>query len=417
MKLTRADLRLLSPLFAPLAVLVLAALAVPAGPALPPSLAGLKTLGPYLFLVIGTAMSVWFNRSRAFIALASLLLAYAGYDMAQGLGAGSFAARAAFTGLSILVPANVLAALAFPERGVRQHRNYRWLLVGAAEIMLVAWIAGAGHTAVSGTAWQRLLESWPLRSPPTPFAGRIVLAAAFAAAISRTWPHPPDTEIRPLDSGMAGMLVAFFIACEWARSPGVFGAFMAAAGAILLVALLQESHRLAFRDELTALPSRRALDERLHGLGPAFVIAMVDVDHFKQFNDTYGHDIGDQVLKLVAARLAQVEGGGTAFRYGGEEFAVLFPAGRLAGARPHLEAIRASIEGYRMAVRGKDRPKDAQTGTALRHTRAATKTVSVTVSIGVAERSERHPTPADVIKAADEALYRAKRKGRNQVSR
>ena len=54
-------------------------------------------------------------------------------------------------------------------------------------------------------------------------------------------------------------------------------------------------------------------------------MAMIDVDHFKKFNDTHGHDIGDQVLKLVAARLAQVEGGGIAYRYGGEEFAVLFP--------------------------------------------------------------------------------------------
>src|SRR3990167_5951921 len=110
------------------------------------------------------------------------------------------------------------------------------------------------------------------------------------------------------------------MACEWVDAPGAFGAFMAAAGAIMLVSLLQESHRLAFRDELTGLPSRRALEEGLHGLGPAHAIAMVDVDHFKKFNDTHGHDIGDQVLRLVAAQLRKIGGGGKAYRYGGEEF-------------------------------------------------------------------------------------------------
>src|SRR5258706_12321492 len=92
---------------------------------------------------------------------------------------------------------------------------------------------------------------------------------------------------------------------------------MAAAGVILLVVVLQESHRLAFRDELTNLPSRRALEERLTGLGPAYAIAMIDLDHFKLFNDTHGHHIGDQGLKLVAARLPAIEAGGTSYRYAG----------------------------------------------------------------------------------------------------
>ena len=85
---------------------------------------------------------------------------------------------------------------------------------------------------------------------------------------------------------------------------------------------------------------------------------MADVDHFKNFNDTHGHDIGDQVLKLVAARLAEVEGGGRAFRYGGEEFCVIFDGRTAAQALPHLEAIRASIEDYQMAIRSEERPRD-----------------------------------------------------------
>ena len=410
-------LRPFQPVLAPAAILLASVLALTAGAALPPSLAGLKTLGPSLLLLLGAGMGVWFNRGRAFIALASLLAAYAGYSLALEFGAASFAAHAVFTALAILVPANFLLALVFPERGVFHHFNYRWLMLAVAEVLSTAWVASAGLSNLSGTVWQDLLEHWLLRSPPTPLAGRLLFAAAFIAAVARAWPKPPAIELRPLDVGQAGALVAFFIACEWAGAPGAFGTFMMAAGAILLVSLLQESHRLAFRDELTGLPSRRALEERLHGLGPVHAIAMVDVDHFKKFNDTHGHDIGDQVLKLVAARLAEVEGGGTAYRYGGEEFCILFPERTLEDALPQVEKIRAGIAAYRMAVRRGDRPKDVETGTKLRHMQSPEKMLSVTVSIGVAAPDGQRATPAEVIRTADKALYRAKEAGRNRVSR
>ena len=172
----------------------------------------------------------------------------------------------------------------------------------------------------------------------------------------------------------------------------------------------------ALTDPLTGLPGRRALEERMRGLGSRFALAMVDVDHFKKFNDTHGHDIGDQVLKLVGARLGEVGGGGIAYRYGGEEFSVLFPRAKLNDALPHLEALRASIEGYRMAVRSSDRPKLAEHGTKRRGEGAAEQSLSVTVSIGACAPRKDVRTPAQVIKAADEALYRAKQGGRNRVS-
>ena len=189
---------------------------------------------------------------------------------------------------------------------------------------------------------------------------------------------------------------------------------MAAAGVILIVALVQESHRPRVPRHADRPPGRRALDERLRSLDGSYVIAMVDVDHFKQFNDTHGHDIGDQVLKLVGARLAEVGGGGIAFRYGGEEFSVVFPDAELEDVLLQLEAIRVSIEGYRMAVRAPDRPKDVEDGAKRRGEGAADKHLSVTVSIGACSPSKRLRTPRKVIKAADEALYRAKQGGRNR---
>jgi PleD family two-component response regulator len=143
---------------------------------------------------------------------------------------------------------------------------------------------------------------------------------------------------------------------------------------------------------------------------------MLDVDHFKQFNDTHGHDVGDQVLKLVGGQLALIEGGGRAFRYGGEEFSVLFAEASVRDSLPHLEKARKAIEGYGMAVRGGDRPENRKQGSGRRGEGAAETILSVTVSIGVAATDAEHDTPAKVIKAADEALYRAKQGGRNRVS-
>lgn len=384
---------------------------------------------PYVVLSAGAAIALWFNRGRAFFPLVSLLLAYAGLHLA--LDAGSFALRASFIFAAIFVPLNMLVSAAVRERGVFHFRSYRWVLIFGAQVLLVAWIAGAGATPLSGTFWHDVLGNWMLRPSPTPFLGRVLLAAALVVAMLRAW-----DERAALDIGLGGALVAFFIACTWPAFDGTFPVFISAAGAILLVAVLQESHRMAFRDELTGLPGRRALEEHLLALGPRYAVAMVDVDHFKKFNDTHGHDVGDQVLKLVAARLARISGGGTAYRYGGEEFCVLFPERTLEDALAHLERLREDIAAYRMTVRTEQRRKEPRGGpdrrapeirktdrslaAAFQSARTMSPPpgpLSVTVSVGVAQPGPSLPTPAKVIKAADQALYRAKESGRNRVSR
>ncbi|GLZ84839.1 GGDEF domain-containing protein [Metapseudomonas resinovorans] len=185
----------------------------------------------------------------------------------------------------------------------------------------------------------------------------------------------------------------------------------------LTASVVQEAYQMAFRDELTGLPGRRALNERLRRLGRNYVLAMTDVDHFKKFNDTYGHDVGDQVLRLVASRLRKVGGGGKAYRYGGEEFTILFPGKSVDDCMPHLEAVRQAIEQYQMHLRDPvSRPKSDDTGRSRRGA-ASGQAVSVTISIGVAERDAEQRTPEEVIKAADQALYSAKSAGRNRVFR
>ena len=190
-------------------------------------------------------------------------------------------------------------------------------------------------------------------------------------------------------------------------------------GLMVTLAIIMDSHDMAYRDELTALPSRRALNQLLLSLGRRYSIAMLDIDHFKNFNDAHGHDIGDEVLRMVASRIARVGGGGKAFRYGGEEFTIVFAGKSRAQVGTHLEALRGSIENYRMVLRRDKRKISNGVGKQARVPRGNNDphhhALSVTISIGYAERKPRQNRPEAVIKVADEALYRAKQNGRNRI--
>ena len=165
---------------------------------------------------------------------------------------------------------------------------------------------------------------------------------------------------------------------------------VSACGLMVTLAIIMDSHDMAYRDELTGLPSRRALNQLLLGLGRRYTIAMLDIDHFKKFNDTHGHDIGDEVLRMVAMKIARVGGGGKAYRYGGEEFTVVFPGKSVEQAQPHLEALRASIDEYRMLLRRSPR-KGKNKGSTGKQARVARgknnprhQALAVTISIGYA---------------------------------
>jgi len=173
-----------------------------------------------------------------------------------------------------------------------------------------------------------------------------------------------------------------------------------------------DSYFLAYRDELTALPSRRALNQLSLSLGRKYTLAMLDIDHFKKFNDTYGHDIGDQVLKLVASKLALVKNGGKVFRYGGEEFTVVFSRKGKEQTLDELERLRQDIADYKIVIR---HPQRATKQARTTQKNGDLKTVGVTISIGVAERQSKQNF-TQTLKVADQALYRAKKKGRNNVS-
>jgi diguanylate cyclase (GGDEF)-like protein len=396
----------------PATVILGAFLLVHYGARLPPAVVALRTYGAYAMLAVTALTSLGFNRSRPFFATLTLATAYLGYKLIILPDLGSVAARTVYVGICLLVPFNLALLAWLPERGIFNVWGLRRLVLILGEATLVAALARAQDLYLLNLLEQRLFALALPGSPPIPQLGVLTVAGAFLAIAIRL-----GARGSPNEAGLAGALAAFTCFAYTLAQPMAANAFAAAAALILFISLLRDSYRMAFRDELTGLPNRRALNERLMSLSGHYALAMVDVDHFKRFNDTYGHDVGDQVLRMVAARLAEMGGGGRPYRFGGEEFALLFPGMTLRETLPHLEALRARVAGYKLAVRGKDRPANERSGRRERGQRVPDTYVSVTVSIGVAEPNERYTTPEAVLRAADKALYRAKRRGRNQVSR
>jgi diguanylate cyclase (GGDEF)-like protein len=183
---------------------------------------------------------------------------------------------------------------------------------------------------------------------------------------------------------------------------------------MLMVVTMETSFSMAYTDELTGLPGRRSLNEALSNLGKKYVIAMVDIDHFKKFNDRYGHKTGDQALKMVAATLGRMSGGAKIFRYGGEEFSVVFPGKTMEEALPHLEKCRHALGKDSFTVRGKGRRKRDATKRS-ENKRTGQKNVRITASIGVAANRKTLKGPYEVLKEADKMLYKAKKAGRNRT--
>jgi diguanylate cyclase (GGDEF)-like protein len=349
--------------------------------------------------VLGIALAVGYGRGRAVFALLVLATAYASRQWWLQEGLDGFHARAVYAALTIYVPIDLALLSVLPERGVLNRHGALRIGVLLAQVAFTAWVFIAGRVDFVDLAHQKFLV-------PAPFsAGRLPQAAMLAVALSF------------LVATLAAFVSRSHLNASIPNAYVTFASFIAAAELMVVIAVLQDTFRMAFRDELTGIPSRRALNEQLAALGSRYTIAMVDVDHFKSFNDTYGHDLGDQALRFVAAHIARVGGGGKAFRYGGEEFTVLFPGKYAEDAIPFLEGVREDIESYRMALRGSDRPARTRGSKRQRGGWRGKKVVSVTVSIGVAERNGRRGTPQAVIEAADRALYRAKEKGRNRLSR
>ena len=372
----------------------------------------------YYCALLGGMLLAWrFHTSRSFLSLLVILLA----QQASVLCSGGPHFIAAVRVISVLVPVNFVLIALMHERG--------FTLESIAPISLFLFVQTLTATVLLGSTGARPSALVHAHHAPEPlslplYAWYIVAATAvfliFRFILTR----------KPIDSALLWSLCTIVLAIRYQEIARTSALYWAAGAAIVSISIVENSYLLAYHDELTTLPSRRAFNDGLQRLKHPYSIAVVDIDHFKRFNDTYGHDTGDQVLRLVATNLARVTGGGEAYRCGGEEFNILFGGKTTSDVVDHLEQLRQKIETSEFRLRGDDRrqaargperrvqrgrgrPRKADMIRQLAQENSGTA-LSVTVSIGIASSSERSDFET-VLKAADKALYRAKENGRNRV--
>jgi diguanylate cyclase (GGDEF)-like protein len=340
-----------------------------------------------------------FRRGR--LAAAALLIALANL-LLRGPLADAFSGPG--RPLLAICLATTLALLALlPERPMARPQSLILMTAVGLESMVVAWVGTHAVGRGNGDVGSAIIDFLT-----APDLGRMVFLLGFAFT---------GLAFAARRGVFEGSLLWVQAAAALAvlASPEPHAATLACISAqlVLLAGLVEDSYRLAYHDELTGLPGRRALEEALTNLVEGFAIAMVDIDHFKRFNDRHGHAAGDQALRMVASELDKVKAGGRAYRYGGEEFAVLFPETSLETARAALEDVRRAIAGRRFALRAPDRP-NRKPERPKRPTRPI-RHINLTVSMGLAAPTSSARSPDATLRAADRALYRAKDDGRNRL--
>lgn len=368
-------------------------------PLLPASIINGLVFLPHMLALMVTGLSIHFNRSSMFFYVVLLIVANA----ALQFGWTNNEINSAL--ISVFLPLLLLGLTITPNLGIFSIRAFpAYLLLSIAAVF-------SFYVATASPDWAALilLSDWfPARYFDWTSLSQTALGVAVATmffmlllCILQPSPH--------MAAGF-GVLLMLIVQMHFGDQSRSLNVFSSVALLMCLYAIMQESWRMAYLDELTGLPGRRALREKFHRLSGVYTVAMLDVDHFKKFNDTYGHDTGDAVLRMIAAKMTAVSGGGSSYRYGGEEFAIVFPGRNTDEAWPHLDALRDEIARSPFVISRIDRRK---TGKVKKPEKA--KSVKVTVSIGIADTRANTSSPWDVLKLSDKALYRAKGKGRNCV--
>jgi len=408
-----------------------------------------KTYGVYFLVSIFPALMLFFPSFRPELILPESVLKilpyvpYLGFIVAGILGLRLNQTRILLTALLFLGTCYVMVNHGFLQSlEINKLEMYQILCIGTP-IMLVMTFIGKESRIFKFKSLARVLilftplfflVGWFLFSPGTfqkmvsrdifPLGNLLIIPQmsfisisilAFLSIIST------DDKIKPFIQATLITLIPFLVAAQ-AGMKGEFEselitihtlAAFSIASFIHLHAIFRMYWQRVYIDELTQIPNRRALDEHLQTLSGNYMIAMMDIDHFKSFNDRYGHDEGDNVLKLVGKSLNNDMG--NTFRYGGEEFFAVFEGRDCNSAFSVADRARKKLSKREFFIRPPQKIRKTTSEKQRGKSKTNMKKVRVTVSIGLAKPDEAHQTPTEVMKLADEALYKAKNKGRNCV--
>ena len=372
---------------------------------LPESVAGAVDAGALIVFGGGALLGLLVRRGR--LALGLIVLALSDRALVH------LDSRAIFDVVAVLLPLNLAVIAWLDEASLHSTRGASRLAVVIVEAGVVGLLQRPGFSPVGAWLDQPLLfpdlREWTV----LPQLGLLAFAAALGLVLTRFL-----VDGRPFAAAAGWAVVASFLALDGTSAGNPVSVHFATAGLLLLVGASWERPRGAHIDEVTGLSGSLGLNKALERLPRHYTLASVEIDDFRAFRDEHGSEAARRMLRRVGDELKKIGGGGRPFYCGAHTFAVLFRRTSSTAATGHLNAVRRRIEAASVDVRIPERPRPAGQPASRtdRPTRVVERTVSVTISAGVAEPENGHADPHEVLRAAEAALGRAKEAGQNRVS-
>ena len=320
----------------------------------------------------------------------------------------NFGSHTTFRAVALLLPLNLGVIAWVGETRALSVRGASWLgviLLQAAVVGLVEFL----HPAALGASLDRPLLAVDARPwISLPQLAIFAFAAMLGAHVARS-----VRGRRPLPAGAVWALVASFLALDTAGSGGPADLHFATAGMLLALGTVLEAPPVVHRDEVTGLPASLELNKIIRRLPRHYALACVAIDEFTTYRDEHGPEVGKKLMRLVAAALTKIGGGGHVFYLMRErEFVVVFRRTSVQTAARHLDAVRRAVEAATLDVSVHKQPGGKTPGKAPV---VVERTVAATISAGVAEPPSRGADPFNVLRAAERALENARRSGMNRI--
>ncbi|NAZ97248.1 GGDEF domain-containing protein [Vibrio toranzoniae] len=365
---------------------------------------------PYILLSVAVMLCHTFKQGRMAMVSVTMLVAYfiIQVRLQSPLNTGTTLLELSL--LAALLPVTCLLVYAFPDNGVN---SKSMLLYGLVLVLFMVWTQLiVSHFHAGG------FESWSegILFVVRDFSKLPLVLVLYSLCLLGLTSILVLVYNRAIDVVVYSAILLASCTFIFFDVQYISSTMFSLSGTLIIIYVMSASHDMAFNDQLTNIPGRHALEVDMKHLGRKYSMAMVDIDHFKKFNDTYGHDIGDDVLKLVARVLKETTGGAKAYRYGGEEFTIIFKGKYTEQVKEHLQALISEVQNYDITIRNAhERPDDHEVGMKKRGKNSKpADVVNVTVSIGLADSTTTRQ-PEEVLKLADNALYKAKETGRNKL--
>jgi diguanylate cyclase (GGDEF)-like protein len=365
---------------------------------------------PYMTLMAIGFLGIRLNQTRILLTAIILMLAY--YSLGESailrsIGIGKIRSREIF---ALAAPMGISFLFLFKEMPLRKIKAWSKVFFGFAPILILMAVFYFSPSIFVKIVDFQVITLKKFYIPQLSFTSVVVMLGIMF------FKH--DRKVKQFQTAIMFSLIPFYTAIYVGLTPGnSFDQILpnnilcfTAISIILIHSVYKMYWGRVYIDELTEIKNRRAFDEAINALSDEFSIVVMDIDHFKKFNDTYGHHEGDNVLRLVAKTLESVLGD-KVYRYGGEEFCAVFETYDSEEAYTKVNKARKKLEKTPFHIRTGQKKRDVKN----RGKSSSSKKVQVTISSGVCDSTTVGSHPQKVMESADKALYKAKKNGRNRV--